>query len=73
MKSRCEQHCNATWIDFQLNWIELNNWIKIQFNWIQIQKNGLQIGRKGIQNILKQSNSTPTYSTRTPRGSQSRH
>jgi len=31
MKSICEQHCNGTWIDFQLNWIELNWIIGLKF------------------------------------------
>jgi hypothetical protein len=48
IKLKCEQHCNATWIEFEFyiryNWIEfkfliwiLIFWTEYELNWISIQ------------------------------------
>ncbi len=57
MKLRPKQHCNATWIEFELNldwnelnsnildeiWIELNsNSINFNFNWNQLSSNSIE-------------------------------
>jgi len=47
---------HATWIQFNLNWIELNwnelNLKLLDLNQIQLKRNGMQIGEKCIENLI---------------------
>jgi len=47
IKLKCEQHCTATWIEFEFyiryNWIEFKILIWIQISWTEFELNWISI------------------------------